>query len=234
MMTPYELRRKIASLFGPFGLYLVVAVALNLYPFAATIRAANEYNGDVGECRRAVSWLYTNAGLCVLHIAAAIYIATVGRTMVQSWEKDMAATTTAQKNESGKAAAATPTAQQTAYISVEDPTGSATEEDLKDSTSAPTTVDVLKNFASRITLKMYMTVFVFYLCWTTVGLKRHMMNAGYCGGNIRMHVADSVLCAVLFMILCQGILVFGAWRTQRVISQGRVSGLDRPAYGIET
>mmetsp|Transcript_35150 Transcript_35150/g.76961 ORF Transcript_35150/g.76961 Transcript_35150/m.76961 type:complete len:249 (+) Transcript_35150:88-834(+) len=192
---------------SPFCLYLAVALGLNLPPvvFAAKL-IGTSFGGDSG-CGSASSWLNVNALLCLINMAAALYIC--GKI---SHEPDIIASETVNaapyieasvfNSEAKTKTASSAPIQEATVVS---PTKKTLGRSIMEST--PTSDTRSKSFA-RVKdilcydpiVAIYIIIGVFYLIWNTIGVGRSGGALG-CGEGLANSVSNALMCNFLFITL---------------------------------
>jgi hypothetical protein len=190
---------------SPFCLYLTVALGLNTPP---VIFAGQAFlNGGGGGCNVALIWLLVNAILCVVNMAAAIYIS-------QKIAYDPADTEANNGTKNKDAAQQQPDIEATA-TPIENKTKARAQ-----TTIFPTKIKMwpLFEFESTTTSRskslsrvrdvlchdpivaIYIVIGVGYIVWQTMGVGR-MNEAADCGGGVDQLVSDALMFGFLFISL---------------------------------
>lgn len=192
---------------SPFCLYLATALGLNLPPvvFAAKLVVAGvSFDGG---CGKAASWLNVNALLCLINMAAALYIC--GKI---AHEPDIIATETVNAAPYIEASifhqqAKTKTsAQPIQEATVVAPTKKTLGRSILEST--PTHNDTRSKSFARTkdilcydpVVAVYIIVGVFYIIWQTIGVGRSALALG-CGSGLGGYVSNALMCNFLFITL---------------------------------
>lgn len=163
---------------SPFCLYLTVALGLNIPPiiFAGQAFASN------GGCSVAINWLAVNTFLCVVNMAAAIYIS--GKIAHDP-------TDTADVNDIEAAAKNKSSEQSTVTKSKWWP---LIEHNHREKTCSRVR-DVL---CYDTFVAVYIVIGVFYIIWQSMGVGR-MNEAAACEGGLDGFMSSAILCGFLFM-----------------------------------
>jgi len=187
------------ALKSPFCLYLTVALGLNIPPviFAGQALANN------GGCNVALNWLAINAFLCVVNMAAAMYIS--GKVVHDPNDDD----DDAKKNNNVEAP----------YI--EATVGSKAKElEQSRKTKFGLGSSIFENRVKSMSrfgrvrevlcydpiVAVYIVIGIFYIIWQSMGFGR-MNEAANCGGGEEDLISRALMCGFLFISL--GATAFG-------------------------
>lgn len=176
---------------SPFCLYLTVATGLNLPPiiFAGQSLVFGAYGN--ADCTSASNWLYLNALLCFINIAAALYISA---KIAYEPEAD------------GNAEA---------FVDIENKEDTKTEQSTKKKTLVESVLErtldsnhTRSKSMARVKdilcydpiVAVYIIVGIFYMVWQTMGFGRSQL-ANDCGGGLDDYLSHSLICGFLFIML---------------------------------
>ena len=189
---------------SPFALYLAVALGLNLpsVVFAAKGLGTNHDGG----CASVASWLNVNAILCIINMAAALYI-----TSKIMHEADPVVTETVDAapyieasvfNKESQTKTAEPIQEATVVAPTKKSLGRTilnttdTHNDTK-AKSFARTKDIL---CEDPIVAVYILIGLFYMCWSTVGVGRSASAYG-CDYGLAGDICSAVMCNFLFISL---------------------------------
>lgn len=176
------------ALKSPFCLYLTVALGLNIPPiiFAGQALAS----GDGGGCSVAINWLAINAALCLVNMAAAIYIS--GKIVQPTVE---ASETTVETKD--VEAGGTPVKASGLMKSV---TNKCPLMDTTNNTRAKSFSRVRDVLCHDPVVAVYIVIGIIYIVWQSMGFGR-MNEAANCGGGLDALISDALMCGFLFISL---------------------------------
>ena len=180
---------------SPFCLYLSVALGLNLPPVVFTGKSllGGSAYGDDGDCSSVSNWMATNAVLCVINMAAAVYIsAKVSYDPKEANVNDapfVEASVMDHETKGEKPAA-------------------PTENTLLKKVMGQTITDTQSRSMGRVreilcydpVVAVYILVGIFYMVWQTMGLGRTRLAAG-CEGGLDDYLTQSIICGFLFITM---------------------------------
>mmetsp|Transcript_20487 Transcript_20487/g.35220 ORF Transcript_20487/g.35220 Transcript_20487/m.35220 type:complete len:235 (-) Transcript_20487:170-874(-) len=177
---------------SPFCLYLTVAVGLNLPPIIFTGKAwgGGGGYGDEG-CQSASNWMNLNAILCLINIAAALYIS-AKITYVTEEETNASAApyveaTTAPTNEKSTLQPKTTLMKK------------VMEQTLTDTRSRSLS-RVKEILCYDPVVALYIVIGIFFMIWQSMGVARSRL-AMECGGGLDEYLSHSLMCGFLFIFV---------------------------------
>ena len=183
------------ALRSPFCLYLTVTLGLNIPPIIFAVEAFT-INDD--GCSLALNWLIVNAFLCVVNIAAAVYIS--GKIAYVP------------ANETSNDAPPPPTTSDIEAAAVgESKTKTAPKQTINKNTMWPTLFESnnrAKSF-SRVRdvlchdpiVAIYIVIGIGYIVWQTMGVGRMNQAADCGGGGLEELISEALMFGFLFISL---------------------------------
>jgi len=177
---------------SPFCLYITVALGLNIPPIIFAGKGFVGGGGNGGEaCASAATWLYVNALLCLIHIAAAVY---VSLKITHVPEEDENAAPYVEASVGNKAA--------------EQPEKTLVKQMMKHTLGTDSRAKSCSRVREIIcydpVVAIYIIIGLFYMVWQTMGLSHMGVD---CGEGLDGFVTNSIMCGFMFMSL--GGMAFG-------------------------
>ena len=192
------LRGSLKTLRSPFCLYLTVTLGLNIPPIIFAGHAFAINNG----CSLAIKWLLVNAVLCVVNMAAAIYIS--GKISYDPADTEA--------NETTNNDAPPPDIEATAGENNNKPKtpGKKTIIATRKNRTWPL-FEVPNNRAKGLSrvrdvlchdpiVAIYIVIGIGYIVWQTIGVGR-MNEAADCGGGVNKLISEALMFGFLFISL---------------------------------
>lgn len=173
---------------SPFCLYLTVALGLNLPPI---IFAGKAWSGDYSNegCASASNWIHLNALLCLVNMAAALYISS--KITYQPAEDENAAPFV----EASVMDDTKPPEQRKKSL-----VGMVMERTLETDTRSRSMARVKDILCYDPIVAIYIIIGIFYMVWQTIGINRRLL-ASDCGGGLDDYVGNSLMCGFLFIFM---------------------------------
>ena len=170
------------ALKSPFCLYLTVAMGLNIPP----IIFAGQALVNIGGCDVALSWLAINAFLCVVNVAAAIYIS--GK-VVHDPADDLL------DNDAPYIEATVDSKTKTSEQQSSMP---KFWKQVPKVTSLSKVGRVREVLCYDPLVAVYIVIGIFYMIWQSMGI-RYMNQAANCGGGEDELISRALICGFLFI-----------------------------------